>query len=95
MHKPLSIIIAAAFAAASFGAAAQSKDVTNKGGDAAKTKGGQAVTTKDMKDKPKPEPKAAAPAAPKPAKEKAPVADVKTKSGGPVSGKDQKPVTTK
>jgi hypothetical protein len=96
MNKSLSVIIASAFAAASFGVAAQTKDVTTKGGDAAKTKGGQAVTTKDMKDKPKPAPKAAAAPAPaKPAKEKAPASNVTTKSGGPVSGKDQKPVTTK
>jgi Ni/Co efflux regulator RcnB len=95
MQKLLSIAIAAAFAAASFGAAAQSKAVTDKAGDAARTKGGQAVTTKDMKDKPKPAPKAAAPAPEKPAKVKTPGSPVTTKSGGPVSGKDQKPVTTK
>ena len=98
MHKLLSIAIAAAFAAASFGAAAQTKDVTTKSGNTAKTKSGQAVTTKDVKEKPKPAPKAAAapaPAAEKPAKAKAPASNVTTKSGGPVTGKDQKPVTTK
>jgi hypothetical protein len=94
MHKLLSIAIAAAFAATSFGAAAQSKDVTSKGGDAAKTKGGQAVTTKDMKDKPKAAP-APAKQAEAPAKPKEKGADVKTKSGGAVSTKDQKDVTGK
>ncbi|MFY9317664.1 MAG: hypothetical protein WAO95_19155 [Burkholderiales bacterium] len=46
MHETLSIIVAAAFATTSFGAAAQSKDVTTKTGDTAKTKDGKAVTTK-------------------------------------------------
>jgi hypothetical protein len=96
MNKSLSVIIASAFAAASFGVAAQTKDVTTKSGDAAKTKGGQAVTTKDMKDKPKPAPKAAAAPAPeKPAKAKTPGSPVMTKDGKQVTGKDQKGVATK
>jgi hypothetical protein len=96
MHKFLSAVIAAAFAAVSAGAIAQSKDVTTKEKGSVKSKDGTAVTTKDMKDKPKPAPKAAAAPAPaKPAQAKTPGSNVTTKSGGPVSGKDQKPVTTK
>ena len=95
MHKLLSIIVATAFAAASFGAAAQSKDVTTKGGDTATTKGGQAVTTKDMKEKPKPAPKPKKEAKPVQAKPKTPGANVTTKDGQAVKGKDSKDVTTK
>ena len=94
MKKLLSVIVAAAFAAVSAGAIAQSKDVTTKkGGEAIPSKGGPNVTTKDMKEKPKPAPRKAR-AAPKP-KEKVKGGPVTTKSGGDVSSKDKKGVTTK
>lgn len=93
MSKLLSIVIAAAFAAASANAVAQSKDVTTKAGGAVKSKDGKDVATKEVKETPKAKPKASKPAeAPKP---KAKGADVKTKSGGPVGTKDGKDVTTK
>jgi len=87
MKKLLSVFVAAAFAATSLGVAAQSKDVTTKGGEAVPSKGGPNLTTKDMKEKPKPAPKAKkAMAEPKP--------KPKTK-GGPVTTKDKQPVTDK
>jgi hypothetical protein len=93
MQKLLSVIVAAAFAAVSFGAVAQTKDVTTKDANAAKTKGGQAVTTKDVKASPKYEPlKMPEQKAKKPTE---PGTNVTTKSGGPVEGKDKKDVTTK
>lgn len=93
MHKILSVIVAVLFAAASFGAVAQTKDVKSKTGDTVKDKQGQPVVTKEMKDKPKPAPAAAAPKPEKPAKPKT-EGKVTTKGGGPVTTKDQKPVTT-
>jgi len=87
MKKLLSVLVAAAFAATSLGVAAQSKDVTTKGGESIPSKGGPNVTTKDMKEKPK--------AAPAPKKAKAqPKPKEKTK-GGPVTTKDKQPVTDK
>lgn len=92
MRKLLSIAVAAAFAAASFGTAAQ-QDVKTKTGGAVADKAGTNVETKVAKEKPKaaPKPKKKA-AAPKP---KEMGADVKTKSGGAVSNKKGEDVTTK
>ena len=47
MKALLSVLVAAAFAASSFNAVAQSKDVTTKAGEAAKAKDGTAVKTKE------------------------------------------------
>jgi len=93
--QALSAAVAALFAVASLQAAAQSKDVTTKSGGAVADKGGQAVTTKDMKEKPKAAPKAKEPKPEKPAKPKEKGAEVKTKSGGPVTDKGGKDVTSK
>ncbi|HLX81739.1 MAG TPA: hypothetical protein VKS43_14265 [Burkholderiales bacterium] len=95
MRKLLSIAVAAAFAAASFGTAAQ-QDVKTKTGGAVADKKGTNVETKAPKEAQKPAPKmkkkAAAAAAPK-AKEMG--SDVKTKSGGAVANKKGDDVTTK
>jgi hypothetical protein len=92
MGKLLSIAIAAAFAAASFGAAAQ-QDVKTKSGGAVADKAGTNVETKAAKEAPKPAPKAKKKAAaPKP---KEMGSDVKTKSGGAVANKQGEEVTTK
>jgi hypothetical protein len=93
--KLAAAIIAAAFAATSLGAIAQSKDVTDKKGGTVKSKDGKAVATKEMKDKPKAEPKTSTPKAAPAPKPKEKGADVKTKSGGTVSSKDGKDVTGK
>lgn len=91
MSKLLTVVIAAAFAAASATAIAQTKDVKAKDG-AVKSPDGKAVVTKDAKEAPKAAPAAAAPA-PAP-KAKAKAGDVKTKDG-PVKSADKKDVTTK
>jgi hypothetical protein len=90
MKKLLSVIVAAAFAAAGFSAFAQSKDVTTKSGGAVADKGGTPVKTKEVKDKPKGGelPKIEK----KPKKEKPATTEVKTKSGGAVKSKDGKDV---
>jgi hypothetical protein len=96
MKKLLSAAIAVAFALTGVQAIAQSKDVNTKSGGAVADKKGQAVTTKDMKEKPKAAPapkKEKAAEAPKPPK--TPGAEVKTKSGGPVADKSGKDVTGK
>ena len=93
MKTLLSVLVAAAFAATGFNAVAQSKDVTTKSGGAVATKGGTAVQTKDVKEKPK---GGELPKVEKRAKKEKPKgAEVKTKSGGPVTSKDKKAVTTK
>ena len=92
MRKLLSVVIAAAFAAVSAGAMAQTKDVKTKDG-VVKSPDKKAVTTRAVKETPK----MAAPAAAKPAmqpKAKAKVGTVKTKDG-PVKSPDKKDVTTK
>ena len=94
MSKLLSVVIAAAFAAVSASAMAQTKDVKTKGDGAVKSKDGKAVVTKAAKEAPKEAPApAAAPAAPK-AKAKAKAGEVKTKDGAPVKSKDKKDVKT-
>ena len=95
MQKTLSVIVAAAFAAASLGVAAQTKDVTTKGGGAVTTKDGKPVTTRVIKETPKPAPAPKEAVAEKPAKPKSPGSNVTTKGGGPVTTKDGKAVTTK
>jgi Ni/Co efflux regulator RcnB len=95
MQKLLSIIVATAFAAASFGVAAQSKDVTTKGGEAVPSKGGPNVTSKDMKEKPKAAPKPKKEPKPAKAKAKTPTSNVTTKEKKPVTDKGQQGVTTK
>jgi hypothetical protein len=91
MKKTIAIAVAAAFAAASLQAIAQ-QPVTDKKGDAAKTKGGQAVMTKDVKEKPKPEPMKMKMPEQKAKKEQLPKSSVSTKSGGPVTDKSGKAV---
>ena len=95
MKKLLSIIVAAAFAAASLNALAQKEDVKTKQGTNVGTKTSGDVSTKDVKEKPKmaPKPKKEKPA--KAAKPKEPGANVTTKSGGPVMNKKGEDVTTK
>jgi hypothetical protein len=84
MKALLSVLVAAAFAASSFNAVAQSKDVTTKAGEDAKAKDGTAVKTKEMKDKPKhPAPKIEK----KAKKEKPKGAEMKTKEGEAVKTK--------
>ena len=53
MKSLLSVVVAALFAATSFNAAAQAKDVTTKGGGAVTAKDGTQVGRKEVKDKPK------------------------------------------
>mgnify|MGYP001285110395 CR=1 FL=1 len=90
MKSLLSAIVAALFAATSFNAVAQSKDVDTKGAGAVKSKDGSAVGRKEPKAEPKggPVPKMAKRAP----KEKAEKTEVKTKSGGAVTTKDSKDV---
>lgn len=79
MKKLLSVIVAAAFAAASAGVAAQSKDVTTKGS------GKTNAQTKDVKDKPQhPTPKLPKAKAKEP---KQPGGNVSTKRGESVTNK--------
>lgn len=86
MKKLLSVLVAAAFAATSFGVVAQ-KDVTDKKGGTVTDKKGEAVTTKEMKDKPKHEKKARAPRAAAPAKPPKEKGEVKTKRNEAVTNK--------
>ena len=95
MKKLLSIIVAAAFASASFGVVAQSKDVTDKKGSTVTDKKGGAVTTKDMKDKPKAAPAPRKETPPQEPKKREKGAEIKTKSGGPVTDKKGEKVTGK
>jgi hypothetical protein len=91
MKTLLSVLVAALFAATGLNAVAQSKDVTTKGGAGGVTaKDGTAVTTKEVKEKPKggPVPKIEKRAK----KEKPQGAAVTTKSGGAVTSKDAKDV---
>lgn len=93
MKTLLSVLVAAAFAATGFNAAAQSKDVTTKAGPAVKDKAGTEVKTKEPKDKPKGGP---VPKIEKKAKKEMPATtEVKTKSGGAVTSKDKKDVGSK
>ena len=87
MKSLLSAIVAALFAATSFNAVAQSKDVDTKGGGSVKSKDGSVVGRKE----PKPEPKGGpVPKMEKRAKaEKPGKTEVKTKSGGAVTTKDK------
>jgi hypothetical protein len=93
MRKLLSIAVAAAFAAASFGAAAQ-QDVKTKSGGAVADKAGMNVETKAPKEAPKPAPKMKKKAAAAPMM-KDPGSSVTTKSGGAVANKKGEDVTTK
>lgn len=93
MRKLLSIAVAAAFAAASFGAAAQ-QDVKTKSGGAVADKKDMNVKTKAPKAAQKPAPKMKKKAAAAPMM-KEPGANVTTKSGGPVGNKKGEDVTTK
>jgi len=93
MRKLLSIAVAAAFAAASFGTAAQ-QDVTTKSGGAVADKKATNVATKAPKEPQKPAPKMKKKAAAAPMM-KEPGANVTTKSGGAVSNKKGEDVTSK
>jgi hypothetical protein len=93
MRKLLSIAVAAAFAAASFGAAAQ-QDVKTKSSGAVADKAGTNVVTKAPKEPQKPGPKMKKKAAAAPMM-KEPGSNVTTKSGGAVSNKKGEEVTTK
>ncbi len=88
MKALLSVLVAAAFAVTAFNAAAQ-KEVTTKAGDVP-SKQGPAVTTKEVKEKPKggtmPKMKAKA------KKEKPAQQEVKTKSSGNVTDKKKEEV---
>ena len=92
MSKLLSVVIAAAFAAVSVSAMAQTKDVKTKDGGV-KSPDKKAVVTKAAKEAPKAAP-APAPAAKPAEKPKAKAGDVKTKDG-PVKSPDKKDVKTK
>ena len=92
MKTLLSVLVAAAFAATGFNAAAQTKDPTTKGGGAVADKSGTSVKRKEMKEKPK---GGELPKMEKRAKKEKPATtEVKTKSGGAVATKDKKDVTS-
>lgn len=92
MSKLLTVVIAAAFAAVSVSAMAQTKDVKTKDGGV-KSPDKKAVVTKAAKEAPKAAP--AAPAAAPAPKAKAKAGEVKTKDGAPVKAMDKKDVKTK
>lgn len=94
MKKLLSVVVAAAFAASSLTAFAQTKDVKAKDGNV-KSPDGKAVVTKDAKEAPKAAPAPTAPAAAPAPKAPAKSGDVKTKDGAPVKSMDKKDVNTK
>jgi hypothetical protein len=90
MSKLLSVVIAAAFAAVSVSAVAQTKDVKSAEKSAVKSPDGKAVVTKDAKEAPKAAP---VPAVTPKAKEPVKAGEVKTKDG-PVKSGDKKDVKT-
>jgi len=87
MKSLLSVIVAAAFAATSYTAVAQTKPVETKGGGAVTSKDG-AVKRKEVADKPKGGPAPTISVEKRPKKEKAAPTEVKTKGGGAVTTKD-------
>ena len=87
MKSLLSMIVAAAFAATSYTAVAQTKDVDTKGGGAVTSKDGQ-VKRKEVKEKPKGGPAPTVNVEKRPKKEKAAPTKVETKGGGEVKTKD-------